>query len=85
MAKNKIELYGTGWCPKSALIRNYLQSEWIEFEDFNVENTKDAENKIRNLFNGFLKFPVVIYKSHILKNPSIGELNSFLRAHYLRD
>ena len=50
MNKNKLELYGTGWCPKSAILRNFLQSEWIEFTDYNVETDSDAEQRVKNLY-----------------------------------
>ncbi len=45
MDKPKLQLYGTDWCPKSAGIRNYLQSKWIAFEDFNVETDTVADAK----------------------------------------
>ena len=78
--EKKIELYGTGWCSKSAIIRNFLQSQWIEFDDFNVEENKDAEEKVRNLYDGKLKFPTLIYGDQHLKNPTIPELKAFLNS-----
>ncbi|WP_299521002.1 glutaredoxin family protein [Winogradskyella sp.] len=78
--EKKLELYGTGWCTKSAVIRNFLQSEWIEFEDFNVEEDSDAEEKVRNLYDGELKFPTLIYGNQHLKNPTIAELKAFLKS-----
>ncbi|WP_299366158.1 glutaredoxin family protein [Winogradskyella sp.] len=78
--EKKIELYGTGWCTKSAVIRNFLQSEWIEFDDFNVEEDSDAEEKVRNLYDGKLKFPTLIYGDQHLKNPTIAELKAFLKS-----
>jgi len=77
----KLELYGTGWCTKSSALRNYLQSRWIEFEDFNVETDKEAEERIKQLYEGKLKFPTLIYEDKHLKNPNIPELNSFLEKH----
>ena len=78
--EKKLELYGTGWCTKSAVIRNFLQSEWIEFEDFNVEEDSDAEERVRNLYEGKLKFPTLIYGNEHLKNPTIAELKTFLKS-----
>ncbi len=80
MKDQKLELHGTGWCPKSAVLRNFLQSQWIEFDDFNVEEDKQAEEKVRNLYDGKLKFPTLIYGNQHLKNPTIQELKDFLKS-----
>lgn len=81
MDKPKLQLYGTDWCPKSAAIRNYLQGKWIAFEDFNVETDPAANVKIRALYEGELKFPTVMAGNDFIKNPSVPELNAFLRKH----
>lgn len=79
MAEPKLELYGTGWCLKSTALRNYLQSKWIEFDDFNVESDQEAEARVRELYNGELKFPTVVKGEKYLKNPTIAELNAFIK------
>lgn len=79
MSRLKIELYGTGWCPKSAIIRNYLQSKWIEFEDYNVETDIDAANRVRALYNGQLKFPTLVQGDNFLKNPTKNQIDIFLK------
>jgi len=83
MDRPKLQLYGTDWCPKSAAIRNYLQGKWIAFEDFNVETDAMAELKIRSLNDGILKFPTVLAGNDLIKNPSVPELNAFLRKHHI--
>jgi glutaredoxin len=52
MPKPKLQLYGTDWCPKSSALRNYMQSKWIEFEDFNVETNTEADARVRALYDG---------------------------------
>lgn len=79
MSNNKLKLYGTGWCPKSSILRNYLQSIWVDFEDYNVETQSEAEEAVRALYDGKLKFPTVTFGDKFLKNPSISELESFLK------
>lgn len=79
--KKKIKLYGTAWCPKSANLRNYLQSEWIEFEDLNVETQSEAEAEVRAFYDGELKFPTLSIDGQHIKNPSISDLNRFLKEH----
>ena len=76
--EKKLELYGTNWCMKSAKLRNYLQSKWVEFDDFNVEEDADSEQRVRELYDGKLKFPTVKFGEAFLKNPTIHELNDFL-------
>jgi thioredoxin reductase (NADPH) len=83
MDDTQLKLYGADWCPKSANLRNYLQSIWVEFEDFNVETDREAENTVRKLYNGDLKFPTVTYGSKFVKNPSIKALDLFLKENGL--
>ncbi len=83
MPDQKLKLYGADWCIKSANLRNYLQSIWVEFEDFNVETDAMAEETVRALYDGTLKFPTVTYGAKFLKNPTIGELKAFLEEHGL--
>jgi len=78
MATRKLKLYGADWCIKSAKIRNYLQSVWVEFDDLNVEKDQEAEQQLRAFYEGELKFPTVSYEEQFLKNPSIPELKKFL-------
>ncbi|NQZ45244.1 MAG: glutaredoxin family protein [Flavobacteriaceae bacterium] len=79
MNKERLELYGTQWCMKSATLRNYLQSKWIEFDDFNVETDEDAANRVRALYDGKLKFPTLILGDKFLKNPTTKEMVEFLK------
>lgn len=81
MDKPKLQLYGTDWCPKSAALRNYMQSKWIEFDDFNVETDAEANTRIRALYNGELKFPTVMMGNNFIKNPTVPQLNEFLLKH----
>ncbi|QDH81058.1 glutaredoxin family protein [Echinicola soli] len=81
MPKLKLHLYGTDWCPKSSALRNYMQRKWIEFNDFNVETNAEAGTRVRALYEGKLKFPTVMFGDDFLKNPTILELNEFLKKH----
>lgn len=79
MDKPKLQLYGTDWCPKSSALRNYMQSKWIDFDDFNVELDAEANERIRALYGGELKFPTVMVGKDFIKNPTIPQLNEFLK------
>ena len=81
MDKPKLQLYGTDWCPKSSALRNYMQSKWIEFDDFNVDTDAEANARVRELYGGKLKFPTVLLGNDFIKNPSLSELDEFLKKH----
>ncbi|MGB5820188.1 MAG: glutaredoxin domain-containing protein [Saonia sp.] len=85
MSEKKLKLYGADWCLKSANLRNYLQSIWVEFEDYNVETDKEAEERVRALYDGQLKFPTITYGSDFLKNPGIKELDGFLEKNGIKE
>ncbi len=79
--EKKLELYGASWCLKSAKLRNYLQSQWIEFDDHDVEDDAAAAERVKARYEGVLKFPTVIVGDEHLKNPTIQELDAFLEKH----
>ena len=80
---NRLQLYGAGWCLKSSNLSNYLQSIFVDFDFHNVETDPEAEAAVRQLYDGALKFPTVVYGDHFLKNPKIPELRRFLEEHQL--
>jgi hypothetical protein len=55
-----------------------MQSKWLSFKDYNVEEDEAAEQQVRSLYNGQLKFPTLKYGEEFLKNPTISELEAFL-------
>ena len=81
MDKPKLQLYGTDWCPKSSALRNYMQSRWIEFDDFNVETDTKANARVCELYEGKLKFPTIMVGKDFIKNPTVLQLNEFLKKH----
>jgi len=83
MAQNRLTLYGADWCTKTSFLKNYLQSEWIDFEYFNVDTDKDAAERVRKMYDGHLKFPTVEANGLHLKNPKIPELKQFIQEQNL--
>ncbi len=79
MSARQLQLYGAEWCPKTALIRNYLQSEWLDFDYFNVEQDEAAADRVRALYDGKLKFPTVVIGEEHLKNPNVAALRQALK------
>lgn len=85
MADPTLKLYGAAWCMKSAKLRNYLQSKWIDFEDFDVEEDEAANQTVRALYDGELKFPTLTYGELFFKNPSLDELDRIIKDNQLSD
>jgi glutaredoxin-related protein len=81
----ELKLFGADWCPKTAVIRNYLQSEWVDFEFYNVELDESAAEEVKGFYNGQLKFPTVSFGEDFLKNPKIPEIRAFVKKHGLDD
>ena len=79
MSKEIITLYGTGWCTKTAMLSNFMQSRDIDFIFKNVETDEQASNDVREFYNGKLKFPTVTKREKHIKNPTISELLEFLK------
>jgi mycoredoxin len=82
---DKLKIFGTGWCPKSAVLANHLQAEWINFDFLNVETDEQAKQTVMDLYNGELKFPTVTFGGKHLKNPTIQELNKFLKENNIEE
>jgi thioredoxin reductase (NADPH) len=79
MEEDKLKVYGAEWCPKTALLKNYLQSEWVDFEYLNPETDENAKQDLMNLYDGKVKFPTVVKGDRHLKNPKIPELRAFIK------
>lgn len=76
--ENNLKVYGTDWCPKTALLKNYLQSEWVDFDYYNVDTDEEAKQDLMDIYDGKVKFPTVTKGGEHLKNPSVGDLRRFL-------
>lgn len=78
MGSDIIKVYGADWCPKTALIKNFLQSEWVDFEYLNAETDENAKQDLMDIYDGKVKFPTITRGGEHLKNPSISELRKFV-------
>jgi mycoredoxin len=83
MQKLKPVLYGTDWCPKTTGFKNYFQLMGISYDYHNVEKDPDAEQAVKDMNGGKIKFPMVVVGEKKLKNPSIQDLNIALHSYGL--
>ncbi len=76
----QVHLYGTDWCPLTGGFRAYLKRHDIPFDYHNIEQDAAAEEAVKAMNNGKLKFPMVVVDDETMKNPPIDELEAALRA-----
>lgn len=77
--ENDLKVYGTDWCPKTAVLKNFLQAEWVDFDYFNVDEDEKAKQELMDIYEGKVKFPTVIKGGEHIKNPSISDLRKFMK------
>ena len=76
----QVHLYGTDWCPLTGGFRGYLKRHDIPYDYHNIEEDAAAEEAVKAMNNGKLKFPMVVVGDQTMKNPPIDELEAALRA-----
>ncbi|WKN42190.1 glutaredoxin family protein [Tunicatimonas pelagia] len=79
MSNSQPVLYGADWCLKTSGFRNFLQREWVDFTYHDVEKNEEAAQRVRDHYDGQLKFPVLEIDDVWLKNPGMGELRDVLK------
>ncbi|RIH89586.1 glutaredoxin family protein [Calidithermus roseus] len=88
----RVLVYGTEWCPLTLGFRKYLQQSGIPFELHDVERDPEAEQAVRAMNGGKLKFPMVAVgeleghwkpgdDARTLKNPRLAELQEALQRY----
>ena len=77
--------FSTGWCPDCVRARRLLQRLGVSFTEYDVEESKDADAKMRSLNGGSGKVPTVVIESDseriVLIEPSVRELTDAICAH----
>ncbi len=77
------KLYGTNWCWLTNGFDNYFRTLGIKFDRFDVERDPNAEQAVKDMNSGKVKFPMVVIGDDRLKNPTIQELNKSLNKYDL--
>ena len=58
-----------------------IETEYPKLKIWNPTNIIEAEAKVRGLYEGKLKFPTIIVGNDYIKNPTISQLEEFLKIH----
>jgi mycoredoxin len=56
----KLELYGTRSCPYTQEMREWLEFRGTEFVEFDVDDDREARERIRALANGQRTVPILV-------------------------
>jgi mycoredoxin len=77
-----IIVYGTNWCPDCTKVRNYLDSNNIQYQWINISNERDARAIVEKINNGFRSVPTIVWPdgSHLVE-PSISQLRMKLESY----
>ncbi|NBC18301.1 MAG: sodium:proton exchanger [Bacteroidetes bacterium] len=73
-----VHVYGADWCALTSGFRTYLERRGIPFSYHNVEQDAAAEDAVRAMNEGQVKFPMVVVGDREMKNPTIDELDAAL-------
>ena len=77
-SQRQVDLYGTDWCPLTGGFKGYFEKQNIPYTYHNVEKDPDAEQAVKVMNGGKVKFPMVTVGERVMKNPPIDELENTL-------
>jgi len=75
-----IKLYGSPNCHKTRFYKDFLSKRALPFQFFDVIQNEKAAEELRSLYsNRKLNFPTITVGHKKLRNPSINELEKWLK------
>jgi mycoredoxin len=63
----KLELFGTAGCAQTAELREWLEWRGDEFVEYDVENDREARERMRTLSGGQRTVPVLIKDGKVIQ------------------
>ena len=72
-------VYGTQRCPLTKGIREWLGEHRVPYDFYDIEDA-EAEERVRRMNDGQLKYPMVTVGDRVMKNPADDELRAALTA-----
>ncbi len=80
-SNKKIKVYGADWCPDAQRARSVLDELKVDYEWIDIESSKGAAETVRNLNNGEIILPTIIFPDGSkLVEPSNSELKYKVRG-----
>ena len=74
----QVDVYGTDWCPLTGGFKGYFDKRDISYTYHNIEKDPAAEQAVKAMNGGKVKFPMVSVGERVMKNPPIDELEVVL-------
>jgi glutaredoxin len=76
-----LRVYGTNWCRLTFAVREYLMQSQVEYDYFDIDHDREAEELVRRMNHGERRHPMVIVNDHAVTNPTRAELRTMLAWH----
>lgn len=80
----KITLYGKQGHAHTVAYKNFLRTSEVDFEYVDVLKNEEAKAKIRELYDGQLKFPTLFVDDEVYLTPSSDDFNKIMKDLKLR-
>ncbi|MBX2819593.1 MAG: cation:proton antiporter [Rhodothermaceae bacterium] len=77
-SQKHIDVYGTDWCPLTGGFKGYFDKRGISYTYHDIEKDSSAEQAVKTMNGGKVKFPMVSVGERVMKNPPIDELEVVL-------
>jgi glutaredoxin len=63
----KLELYGTGSCPYTEELREWLEWTRREFVEYDIDADAEARERLRSLDSGLLTVPILVEDGKVIQ------------------
>ena len=80
----KITLYGKKRHAYTVAYKNFLKMAEIDFDYKDIEQDLEAQNHSKELYDGEIKYPILIVNDEIYKTPSSDTFNKVMKELKLR-
>jgi glutaredoxin-like protein len=79
-AKQFVKFYGAMWCGDTRRARAWFDNNNVAYEWIDVDKSKDAEEFVKSVNNGFRSIPTIIFADGSrLVEPSVRKLEEHAR------
>jgi len=76
-----VKFYGAMWCGDTRRARSWMDKHKITYEWVDVDKSKDAEEYVKSVNNGFRSIPTLLFPDgSVLVEPSTRKLEDHVRA-----
>lgn len=74
-----IKVYSTDWCSDCIIVKKFLKSQGVLFEEININNNIQATDFVERVNNGKRIIPTIDIDGKIYVNPGINALMKIIK------